>query len=211
MSETPNGLLPIKFEKWFVERMKWFSLLLFHKGITANFVTLISLLFGLIAGILLAFSYMRLAVLFGIIMGFLDILDGQLASLNNQTSPWGGILDSTIDRVNESIVYFGLGIHYYFTGQPVWALIAAIILVASILVSYVKAAAESRNLLCNVGIMQRSERLVLLALGLLLGGIILRIVLVLLAVLTLATVIQRLLFVRKVVYEKNFNDEEVKS
>ena len=211
MSETPNGLLPAKFERWVTDGMKWFSSLLFRMRVTPNSVTLISLFFGLCAGVLLAVGYLKLAVFFGVIMGLLDVLDGQVAALSNQTSPFGGILDSTIDRVNESIVYFGLGIHYYFTGQPVWALIAAIILVASILVSYVKAAAESRNLLCNVGIMQRSERLVLLALGLLLGGIILRIVLVLLAVLTLATVIQRLLFVRKVAHEKSFKNEEVKS
>ena len=211
MSETPNGLLPAKFERWVTDGMKWFSSLLFRMRVTPNSVTLISLFFAVVTGTLLAFNYMRLAVLFGIIMGLLDVLDGQLATLSNQTSSFGSVLDSTIDRCNESLLYLGLGIHYYLIGQPVWVLIAGAILVASLLVSYVKAVAESKKLLCNIGLMQRSERLVLLGIGVLLGGWVLYFVLILLAVLTLITIVQRLLFVRKVANEKNFfKDEEIK-
>ncbi|MDW7679163.1 MAG: CDP-alcohol phosphatidyltransferase family protein [bacterium] len=198
MSKTFNGILPDKFKRWFRDRLNHLSLLLSHFGISPNTLTLISLIFGLIAGVLIAIDHMLLAVLFGIVMGFCDIIDGQLATIANQNNPFGAVLDSSVDRYNESFLFLGLGVHYYLQGQQIWTLVAAFAIIGSFLVSYVRARAEGLNLQCSIGLMQRSERLVLLGIGVILQGWFLKLILLTLVVLTHITVIQRLLYVKNV-------------
>ncbi len=197
MSETPNGIIPHRFEVWFCRILEFVTLKLSRTGLTPNHITLFSLGFGFLAGMFLMFGYMATALIFGFLMGIFDILDGQLAVSTNQTSRYGGILDSTVDRYNESFLFIGLGVHYYLTGQPVWSFIISIVLTGSILVSYVKARAEGALMDCPVGILQRSERLVLLAVGVIFQGWILKIILLFMAFMTHFTVIQRLIYVRK--------------
>ncbi|MBN2410563.1 CDP-alcohol phosphatidyltransferase family protein [candidate division KSB1 bacterium] len=197
MSETPNGMIPQRFEVWFCRTLEFFTLKLSRTGLTPNHITLFSLGFGFLAGLFLTFGHMALALLFGFLMGIFDILDGQLAISTHQTSRYGGILDSTVDRYNESFLFIGLGVHYYLTEQPVWSLIIAIVLTGSILVSYVKARAEGALMDCPVGILQRSERLALLAIGVIFQGWILKTILLFMAFMTHFTVIQRLVYVRK--------------
>jgi CDP-diacylglycerol--glycerol-3-phosphate 3-phosphatidyltransferase len=196
MSETPNGLLPVGFERWFSTRCKALTTLLAKTGIKPNQITLLSLVLGFLAGVLLALGHMGLAFVSGFFMGVFDILDGQLASSTKQTTPYGGILDSTIDRYNEFFLYMGLGIYFYQIEQPIWTLICVLVLVGSILVSYVKARAEGALIDCPVGFLQRSERLVLLAVGILVQGWILKVILAFMAVMTHVTVIQRLIYVK---------------
>ena len=198
ISETPNGILPKRFKKWFSDKLRHLSKMLSLNGLKPNTITLISLVFGLISGLLLALDHMLLAFMFGLIMGICDILDGQVASLTNQGSPFGAVLDSTVDRYNESFLFFGLGVHYYLQGQQIWTLVAAFAMTGSFLVSYVRARAEGLNLQCSIGLMQRSERLVLLGIGVILQGWFLKLILLTLVVLTHITVIQRLLYVKKV-------------
>ena len=128
MSENTNGILPVKFKNLFRDRLNHLSLLLSHLGIKANTITLISLIFGIITGVLIALNHMLLAVLFGIIMGFCDIIDGQLATITNQNNLFGAVLDSSIDRYNDSIIFIGLGVHYYLFNEPGWLLITGLTL-----------------------------------------------------------------------------------
>jgi CDP-diacylglycerol---glycerol-3-phosphate 3-phosphatidyltransferase len=197
MSRSPYGIIPDQIEVWFCKKLESLSGRLFQIGLRPNHVTFISLLFGFITGCFLMFGHINFALITGIVMAICDILDGQLASLIHQNSPFGAVLDSTIDRYNESFLFMGLAIYYYFNAQPLFILITVVALIGSLLVSYVKARAEAQDIKCTVGLTQRSERLVLLMIGGIFKGWILKLVLVLLAVMTHFTVIQRVAFVRK--------------
>ena len=94
-----------------------------------------------------------------------DMLDGALARATGKVSKRGALLDSTLDRVSEAVLF---GLLYYFAdgGATEEALLVFLTLTASVLVSYVKARAEGLGLECNVGLVTRPERIVLLSAGL---------------------------------------------
>jgi phosphatidylglycerophosphate synthase len=198
MSETPNGLLPSALEHFFVRLVLPVANLLARLGFTPDLVTIISLLFAIIAGILIALDHLYLGLLAGMAMGLCDVLDGQIATLIGKKGKFGGVLDSMIDRYSEFMVFCGLGVHFYFLHEPLMVLITALALIGSFEVSYVKARIEGAGFKCNVGILQRSERLVLLAIGILFGGVILEIAIILVAILTHFTTVQRLLSLKRI-------------
>jgi CDP-diacylglycerol--glycerol-3-phosphate 3-phosphatidyltransferase len=100
--------------------------------------------------------------------GFFDILDGALARLRGQVTPFGGVLDSTIDRLSEAALLVAVLI---FLWDTLWmALLVFLALVSSLMVSYIRARAEGAGLECQRGIFTRSERIIVLALGLLLSS-----------------------------------------
>jgi CDP-diacylglycerol--glycerol-3-phosphate 3-phosphatidyltransferase len=131
-----------------------------------------------------------------------DLLDGAIARANGGGSKWGAFLDSTLDRVCDGAVFGSLA--YWLIGpgdKPGAGAAALICLVAGFVISYAKARAEGLGMTCNVGIAERSERLILVGIGAVLwmlgipGAI--DVVLWLLAVLSVFTVAQRVLVVRR--------------
>ncbi|MCZ2404489.1 CDP-alcohol phosphatidyltransferase family protein [Paenarthrobacter sp. Z7-10] len=134
---------------------------------------------------------------------FSDLVDGLMARALGRSGRWGAFLDSTLDRVGDGAVFAGL-IVWFFTGgnNHLIAEMALACLILGTVVSYAKARAEGLGMTANVGIAERSERLVfvLVATGLVGLGVpdlLLLIVLVLLAAASLVTVFQRVLTVRK--------------
>ncbi len=199
MSDSPNGFLPDKMEKLFVRKMQFLTNMLIKMNVTPNVVTISSFVLGIFAGILLAFDQKIAGVTFLILMGLADILDGQLATTRKLTSPFGAVLDSTVDRYSEAFVFMGLGVHFFQLEQPGFILIVGFAMLGSISASYVKAKAEALGYDCSVGLMQRSERIVFLVIGLLFSGLLLKFVLIFMAVMTNATVIQRVMYVKKTI------------
>ena len=100
-----------------------------------------------------------------------DMLDGALARATGKVSKRGGLLDSTLDRVSEAAVLFGLLYYFVDGGDLEEALLVFLTLAASVLVSYVKARAEGLGLECNVGLVTRPERIILLSAGLISGQV----------------------------------------
>jgi CDP-diacylglycerol--glycerol-3-phosphate 3-phosphatidyltransferase len=102
----------------------------------------------------------------------LDFLDGSLARATGRATPFGSVLDSTMDRLSEAVVLFGL--LWYFSDlnarEEVLLIFAAV--VASIMVSYLRARAEIIGLKLHDGIFTRTERVLLLGGGLILQGIV---------------------------------------
>src|SRR4249919_974983 len=90
-----------------------------------------------------------------------DMLDGVLARIKGTSGAWGAFLDSTLDRVSDAAVFAGLAIWLARNGQGVLAVVALFCLVAGLLVSYAKARAEGLGLRCDVGIAERTERLLI--------------------------------------------------
>ncbi len=90
------------------------------------------------------------------------MIDGKLARLTHRTSKFGALYDSTLDRFAEIAMYTGVGYFYVFQGMHLASLMVVIAAGGSIMVSYVRARAESHGFSCNVGWMRRGERIVLL-------------------------------------------------
>src|SRR6516165_6104110 len=129
-----------------------------------------------------------------------DMLDGVLARVKGTSGAWGAFLDSTLDRVADAAVFAGLTIWLARTGQRPLALVALFCLVAGGLVSYAKARAEGLGLRCDVGLAERTERLLIALVAAGLSGLgvpfVLAIGLWSLAVLSTITFGQRVLAVR---------------
>jgi len=129
-----------------------------------------------------------------------DMLDGALARVKGTSGAWGAFLDSTLDRVGDAAVFAGLTIWLARTGQRPLALVALFCLVTGGLVSYAKARAEGLGLRCDVGLAERTERLLIALVSAGLSGLgvpfVLAIGLWALAVLSTITFGQRVLAVR---------------
>jgi phosphatidylglycerophosphate synthase len=197
MSDTPNGILPATFERHFTDLVKHASKVLARMGISPDSITAVSFALGITAGILLALDHLYWAFLAGFLMGICDIIDGQIAGIINKSGRFGSVLDSVVDRYTDFLLFGGLGVRYYLLHEPYWMLVTALGLIGSFEVSYVKARGEGVGLSCNIGLVQRSERLILLGIGILFSGIVLKVILVVLAVLSHITALQRLSLLRK--------------
>jgi CDP-diacylglycerol---glycerol-3-phosphate 3-phosphatidyltransferase len=136
--------------------------------------------------------------------GFFDILDGRVARLTGLGSKFGAFYDSTLDRVSEIVVYFGILSLYNSYRQElgdvgmIYLVMAA--MAGSLMVSYTRARAEALGLDCKVGIMPRAERVVLIgAAALFFGaawnGMVLKGVILVLAITTNFTAFQRIVWV----------------
>ncbi|WP_113718032.1 phosphatidylinositol phosphate synthase [Arthrobacter dokdonensis] len=144
---------------------------------------------------------------------FSDIVDGLMARMLDRSGRWGAFLDSTLDRVGDGAVFAGIVIWFYTGGHNSFiAAMALACLVLGSIVSYAKARAEGLGMTANVGIAERSDRLVvvLVATGLVGLGIpeaVLAVVLVLLALASLVTIVQRVATVRRQALDGNLPAE----
>ena len=176
-------------------------------GVTPNGLTAFGLLLNGAAAALLAVGATVPGAVMVLFAGSFDMLDGALARVTNRKTEFGAFFDSTIDRYSEAIVFLGLQIA--FVRQAIasggdwlsWAgaVLCYVVAVNSLLVSYTRARAEGLvpRVDAEVGWLQRPERIVVLGVGLLLPYPALLAVLVVLAVFTLITVVQRVLHVRR--------------
>ncbi len=93
---------------------------------------------------------------------FTDMLDGLLARLKGSSGPFGAFLDSTMDRVADSSVFGGMVIWFILGGHnPLLAMVTLFCLACGFLVSYVKARAQGLGLQCEVGLIERPERMLI--------------------------------------------------
>lgn len=161
--------------------------------ISPNGLTIIGFLLTVIAALLASQgAYFKSGIVF--VLGCLfDALDGSVARVSGQGSPFGALLDSTLDRYGEGVLLTGLG--YFLAQQGDWpALVLVFVtLIGSFMVSYVRARSEGLGIDNKVGLLTRVERIVIMVVALLGGWIVIG--LAVLAVLTQFTVFQRLWYV----------------
>ena len=162
-------------------------------GITPNIVTMLGLAITLGAAGVIATGHFLLGGFLVLFAGLFDLMDGALSRAKKQTSRFGAILDSTVDRFSEAALLFGLLVLYAAEHSTMEIFLVFVAMVGAFLVSYIRARAEGLGLSCQVGLFTRAERVIVLALGLLLNQVV--IALGVLVVFTYVTVAQRLLYV----------------
>lgn len=139
--------------------------------VTPNALTWFGFVLAIGAAALITQGYLLAAGVVILIAGFFDILDGALARHINQTTHFGAILDSTLDRLSEGVPLLGILVLYAREPSTAGVLLAGTALLGSLLVSYIRAKGEALGLECQVGLFTRAERVIVLALGLLLSQI----------------------------------------
>lgn len=160
-------------------------------GVTPNMLTYTGFIFTAVSAFLLARGSFVWGGAVLLLAAFFDMLDGSLARATDQSSTFGAFIDSTLDRYSESITFLALAYHYMWTpGSRTELVLIFIILIGSLMVSYTRACAEGLNIECKAGILQRPERIILLVIGLLIGGLLP--ILWILAIFTNITAIQRI-------------------
>ena len=171
--------------------------LLAKTSVTPSAITWFGFLLALGAASLITTGHIFAAGFIVLIAGFFDILDGALARHTNRTTRFGAILDSTLDRLSEAVLLLAILLLYARDQLVTQTLLAGIALLGSLLVSYIRARTEALGLKCRVGLFTRTERVVVLVLGLWLSHIAyaLMIALVIIAVFSFITAAQRLAYV----------------
>ena len=166
--------------------------------ITPSAITWFGFLLTAGAAALIITGHLLVAGLVVLIAGFFDILDGALARRTNQATRFGAVLDSTLDRLSEAVLLLGILILYARESSITGILLVGAALIGSLLVSYIRARAEALGLECQAGLFTRVERVIVLALGLLLSQInyaFLFIALAIIVVFSFFTAGQRLVYV----------------
>ncbi len=142
-------------------------------GLTPNMLTVIGVLLNAVVAVVIAFGDLRLGGALLLVASAFDMLDGAVARATGQTSAFGGFLDSTLDRYSESIVYLGVLWAVLETDDAkTGALLTLLAASGALLISYARARAEAANFTASVGLVARTERVVILALALLAGHLI---------------------------------------
>lgn len=148
--------------------------LLARTRVTPDTVTWMGFTLTIGAAVLIAVGHLFAAGFIVLGASFFDMLDGALARSTNQTTRFGAILDSTLDRLSEAAVLTGILVFHALNATPqstFIVLLAAAAMTGSFLVSYVRARAEGAGLKCEVGLFSRAERVLVIVLGLLLSQI----------------------------------------
>jgi CDP-diacylglycerol--glycerol-3-phosphate 3-phosphatidyltransferase len=166
-------------------------------NINPNTFTTIGFLISCIAAIVMAAGYLRIAACFILLSGLFDTIDGKLARSSGKVTKFGALYDSTLDRYSEVIFFFGLAFYFIKNGWYLTSVALAVGLGGSLMVSYVRARAESLGFQCKVGILQRAERLLLLGAGALIHLYTLVAAIWIIGIMSNVTAVQRIVHVWK--------------
>ena len=154
-------------------------------GVTADILTLSGVLLAIGAAILIGAAHLELGFVFLVFSAIPDLLDGPVAKARGTSSARGAFLDSVSDRVSDLLIALGLSFYFLHTGHIYLSVLPFGIYGAASLISYQRAKAESLGFDAKGGLMERAERVISIAFGLLFSQIL---VLVLWAVLVLSVI-----------------------
>ncbi len=174
---------------------------LHRMGIHPDTITLVGLIFVAAAAVLIAQGQHQAGALVLLLGLPLDALDGAVARAMQRKDPFGGVLDSVLDRYADGFIFGALGYYFSSQGQQDNFLLALAALVGSYGVSYVRARAGEADLSVKVGWFTRMERVAVILLALLVPALLVP-GLWLLALGTNITAVQRLWYVYRITRQK---------
>jgi CDP-diacylglycerol--glycerol-3-phosphate 3-phosphatidyltransferase len=160
--------------------------------INPNVLTFLGLVINMVAAAFLAVGSFRTAGCVIIFAGLFDMVDGRVARATNQVTRFGGFFDSVLDRYSDLALLVGLLVYYGTINRPSYVVLTAVVMTASVMISYTRTRAENIIPTCKVGFLERPERIVLFIIGALFDRM--AAVLWIIAVLGNLTVIHRMIF-----------------
>jgi len=170
--------------------------------VSPNMLTVVGLLLNVVCALVIAGGYLFASGVLLLFAGIFDMADGALARVKNASSQFGDFLDATLDRLAEASVGLGLLWHALARSDDVQVGLIYAVVLGSVMISYARARAEVLRLDCEVGIMARPERIVILAVGLILAQATretaLTVILAVLCLSTYYTVAQRIVHVWRI-------------
>ena len=170
-------------------------------GLMPNTVTILGLVGNTIGALFLALGNLTVGGLIILVMGPIDALDGSMARLRGEPTDFGAFVDSVTDRYSELVILGGLLIHFLVVGNTTGSILTYLAAAGSVLVSYVRARAQSVGYETKIGLLSRVERFLVLVPCLIVGQPIYA--MWVLAIFTNFTALQRIWHVRKQFYAKH--------
>ncbi len=158
-----------------------------------NFFTLLGFFATLFASLLILNGYWVFAGLAIALSGLFDLFDGVAARKLGKVTALGSFLDSVLDRYSDLLLLLAILIFYLKKGQSDIVVLTSFVSMGTVLIPYIRAKAEALQVSCNIGLMERAERIILLVIGTLFNRM--EPILWILAVLTHFTVLQRIYYV----------------
>jgi len=159
-------------------------------GITADVITVTGIVMATVAAVTIGAGHMRVGFLFLLLTGIPDALDGAVARASGTGSDRGAFFDSVSDRLTDGLLFGGVAWHLASTEPGRIMMLPVAIMGLAMFISYQRAKAESLGFDAKGGIMERAERIIVLALALLFSELLIPILWVML-VLTAITAVQR--------------------
>ncbi len=188
--------MALKRLKPYTERLfEPLSRMLSERGVEPNHVSLTGVFLSFLSGLFFYLGWQFWGGVFLAFSGVCDLLDGNMARTQDKDTPFGAFLDSTLDRYSDMFVLLGIMGFAFLKRDALLFWLTAAALVGSVMVSYTRARAECIIDRCDVGLMERPERMVVLAVSALLGYVDWGVALV--AVLSNITALQRILYTRR--------------
>ena len=168
---------------------------LLRAHVRPNHLTLLGLGVSIVAAGALAHGRLRVGAVLLALAGLFDFFDGSLARLANSVRAFGAFLDSVADRYSDLVVLLGVVLYYHRAADTTGVFLTMVALVGTIMTSYTKARAQSIGVACEIGLIERPERLIVLIAGATFN--LLTPAMIALAVLTNLTALQRILYTRR--------------
>ena len=181
------------YKKAFRELIRPLARLLSAMRVHPDTLTHLSWTLAVVSAVLFGLGRVRTAGAVMLLAGLFDALDGAVARESNRMSDFGAFLDSTMDRFSELAIFVGILFFYASSGSPYETLLAGAAMTFSLLTSYTRSRAEGLGIRCEVGLLERAGRVVILSLFALAGFLTAGIALV--AAGALVTTVQRILHV----------------
>jgi len=175
---------------------------LFGEQGNPNLFTLFGFLSTLIASFFIIKEIWLLAGFAIILSGLFDLFDGVVARKLGKVTVFGGFLDSVLDRYSDLLLLLAFLIYYLKRGDSSLVVLTSLVSIGTSLIPYIRAKAEAIQIPCNIGLMERAERIILLSIGTLFNWM--EPILWILAILTHFTILQRIYYVWK---KLRVNDE----
>ncbi|UCD77303.1 MAG: CDP-alcohol phosphatidyltransferase family protein [Desulfobacterales bacterium] len=197
MAHSCRRLIPQSLQDRFIKLLSPLLRLFSKWGLSPNSFTFAGVVITFFAAAAFLMGYIRLAGILTLLGGLCDTIDGLLARTTGKASRFGALLDSTVDRYSEFIMFFGIAAYFFYIEDYGTSAATFLALCGSFMVSYTRARAESLGLEAKVGVMQRPERIVLIGLGALIHINAFKIAIWLVAVLANVTALQRTRFAYK--------------
>jgi phosphatidylglycerophosphate synthase len=170
--------------------------LLLRMGARPNHMTVLGLGVSVAAAYVFSVGRLRWGAVLLAVAGLFDFFDGAVARLAGSDSDYGAFLDSVVDRYSDVAVVLGILVYYQQRNDTTGAVLTMATLAGTVMTSYTKARAQSIGVRCDIGVVERPERLIALIAGATFN--LLTPAMALLAVLTNVTALQRIIYTRRI-------------